>query len=174
MLDALTFLNVVFAGATAISPALPMLMDKQLVMPKQQLGAVAEVGFHRHWTASDSDCRYSGVVVSYARDWEEIQGGDMERRLPSEPDKVAGYAVLLDKRVCKDGKPQPVSYIGDAGPSRVIAEGRRVDVHDLTTLPKEQHPRWLLQVGKAVEMHAAKQGNSNPAASTDAVTAGAN
>ena len=44
-------------------------------------------------------CRYEGVFVEYARTWEEERNGTV---WPAEPDKPAGYGLILTKQNCPD------------------------------------------------------------------------
>lgn len=161
MLDALTFLNLAYGAATAVAPPIPVMVDETAIAPKA-LGETVQVRFYRHWLASDSDCKYFGLALPYARDWEliENEGQVYERRLPPEPNKIIGYAVVVDKKVCKDGVPQPVAYLGSTsgGWGGKIYEGSRVDISDLTKTPEANLPQWYPQVRKVLEALSKKQG----------------
>ena len=95
LLDAL--FGVARLGVMAVAPTITLVSDATVSLPKN-LGDVDPVIFGRHWTQSDSDCKYSGVVVPYARDWELMEtSGHGETRRPPEPGEIAGYAILLNK-----------------------------------------------------------------------------
>lgn len=110
-------------------------------------------------------CAYDGVMVEYARDWEEVQEhtGIVS---PPEPDKPVGYALILTKERCP-GKPEVKIFSTGAkylypllGKGYVIREGHRMDAVAYPGARPDSGPKWMPQVLKTIETEAL----TNPAA----------
>lgn len=112
-----------------------------------------------------SHCIYDGVLVEYTRTWEEERNGTV---WPAEPDKPAGYALILTKASCPDKEDEKERNVelfatGERGYSKkyVIRELERIVTWTLTPENHEKHtPKWLPQVVETIAMEAP----SNPAA----------
>lgn len=153
MFDALMFLEMAFAGAMAVSQPV-LLQTTEQISFVQKVGAVfpTELTQVRALISGPGDgCRYSGVAVSYARDWEDVQNqGELtERRLPPEPNKPIGLAFMIDKKICPDKEPESVALMAEH-PYLFAFKGHKVNAKDLNTTPKEQQPKWFPQVMKAI------------------------
>lgn len=108
--------------------------------------------------SSARDCRYSGVVVPYERDWEVVSENTMTHTktvLPPEPGKVHSYAILINKKTCPGKAPERI-FIGASGKTRSlfgevgIIKGDTITATDISAKPEEQ-PKWLPQVMKVIE-----------------------
>lgn len=108
--------------------------------------------------SSARDCRYSGVVVPYERDWEVVSENTMTHTKtvqPPEPGKIHSYATLINKKTCPGKAPERM-FIGGSGKTRSlfgevgIIKGDTITVTDISAKPEEQ-PKWLPQVMKVIE-----------------------
>lgn len=106
------------------------------------------------WSAS-ADCRYTGVMVPYARDWEEVvDNGYVKTTLPAEPDKIAGYAILINKKSCPGQTPEAMfttatwagGFLGNVG----ITKGVTVTGNSVSKEVAMQ-PKWLPQALATIE-----------------------
>ncbi len=112
-------------------------------------------------------CHYQGLLVEFARDWEELQAatGTM---LPPEPDKPIGYALILTHEQCPDKAARDIfsldekhfHFLTRSRGDYVIREGQRMDAVDFSAYAPDQRPKWLPQVLKTIRDEAAR----NPAA----------
>lgn len=141
--------NVLYLGVLTVTNT--QLMSTYAVeFPPQ--GAVAEVAF-RPVTTIWSDiyeCRFTGVMVPYTRDWEEVtDNGLVKTVLPPEPNKTAGYAYIINKKTCPGKEPEAMfstgqwfgGFLGNTGMSNRF----RLTVTSLNPDP-DLRPKWLNQV----------------------------
>jgi len=125
--------------------------------PADQDGVVA-VTLHREWYRADGSgkCEFKGVMVPFVRDWDVVQNRDgMDEVVQrAEPGKIAGMAFLVNEKVCEGAEPEKLMRGGEK--YRLVAGGNFYKKHtvmasDLLTSPKEQQPRWLIQVFDRLE-----------------------
>lgn len=103
-------------------------------------------------------CHYEGVMVQYARDWEETQPSTGMVSAP-EPDKPIGYALILTKENCPGKEERAIFSVGDKyfypfASSYVIREGHRMDAVDYSSQREDMRPKWMSQVLKTIEADA--------------------
>ncbi|WP_126223537.1 hypothetical protein [Burkholderia ambifaria] len=109
-----------------------------------------------------TSCTAEGVMLPYARDWEEtVQRGREEVVLPPEPDTTVGQAYIVTKMKCKD-KPEEHVLLVDQDYRAVtrIAEDHTLTAQAYFGLKPDQRPKWFGQVIKRLERAAA----TNPSA----------
>ncbi|MDN0075410.1 hypothetical protein QU481_10960 [Crenobacter sp. SG2303] len=57
----------------------------------------------------DEQCTYTGVMVPYVRDWEEVvHYSNHEEVRPPEPNKTEGQGIILTKKLCEGKAPESV------------------------------------------------------------------
>jgi hypothetical protein len=109
--------------------------------------------------SSARDCRYYGIAVPYARDWEIVSENTLTNTktvLPPEPGKIHSYAILINKKTCPGKEPERMLIGGSdqsgTGIFRNIGLIKRESfmATDISANPKEQ-PKWLNQVMKVIE-----------------------
>ena len=150
------FFNAVFLAATLLSNIV-LYSDGDYPFPKDR-ESVVEVSLHREFWRDDGNgkCKYTGVMVPYVRDWEEvIKHGDVETVLPPEPNKTAGQAFIINKKVCGTSV-EPVFRTG----AILSATGTLMYKHsfaafDVTEMKVEDRPKWLEQVLRRIDRVAA-------------------
>lgn len=153
--------NLMLLGASMLANI--TLYPEADTMPYPKEGSVTSVSFHREWWRDDGKCHFHGVMVPYARDWEErVNDGVTETVLPPEPDKIAGMAIIVNRKECP-GKPAEAMF-------RVHTELRapwhryfavaQIQATELSSLREDQRPKWLAQVMKTIEGSAANDNRS--------------
>ncbi len=156
MLDALNILNGLFlVGVMASNITLSSDADYVHVEPENR-DTVTAISMHREWWRDDSKCKYLGVMVPYVRDWPEtIKHGDIETVNPPEPDKTAGQAFIINRKVCP-GKPDEAMFrVADGWRnSGKLLEKHRFAAQDLYGMREEYRPKWLPQVWARIEQVA--------------------
>lgn len=170
----LDVINLIFLGAMALANiVLHNTADTPLPAAK---GEVVTIAFREEaynvmdaWGMRDTSgfCRWTGVAIPYARTWEEtVSNGYVETVLSSEPDKIAGYALLINKKQCPGKADEAMFRVATMiepptsrfkGTLMMGYAGRFVQ---LASLREDERPRWLPQVLGALA-NAAK---TNPAA----------
>lgn len=149
----LDILNAVYLAAVLFS-SITLYPTDETAVPVEK-DAFVELKLHREWWRDDGKgkCSYNGVLVPYTRTWpEEVRRGEEIVILPPEPDKIAGYVVVANRKVC-DGK-EPVAILRAGTPStrKPFFGKRQVDLHtffaagDMLEAPPDQIPPWLPQV----------------------------
>ena len=139
MLDAL---NVIFIAANIAAQTLNVVAnaDEDILIQKDvKVYAVSMTEQAPMWSKK---CKYEGVMVEYARDWEEEQlsTGTI---LPAEPDKPIGFALILTKERCPEKEERAIFNIGSSpsspffGRKYVIREGNAVDTRDFLSQKEE-------------------------------------
>lgn len=161
MLEVLMLFNLVIAGATAMADiALLSAVDT----PLPQLQGVVKVEFREEPVSAlegfglrdtSKFCKYTGVAVPFERTWEEVQKNSflpIETVLPPEPGKIAGYALLVNKKQCP-GKAEEtmlrVATLNEAPTSRfkgTLMFGHQFVFQQLDTMHVDFRPKWLEQV----------------------------
>lgn len=148
------FFNATYLLVNAIAPPIQVMVD-QHGWQSGNLHEAMEVRFissNYIWTKDANNCVYTGVSVPYARDWaddrpqvEQDNGGTW---LP-DPDKIFGYAFVVNHKTCKDGTSEQVAFTGETY-SRYITDGYTIDIRDVTKTPADLQPKWLPQVLKVI------------------------
>lgn len=143
-------LDLLFLGALAISSINLYPHDIEL---KPGLDVSTEFSAHREWWRGDGEgkCVYTGLVVPYARDWNDVDEFNNIVR-PAEPDVPVAQAILVNKKVC-DGKPDEIILrAGETwGTKGILRPGNIINVVDMTEAREDQRPKWYLQVMTRVE-----------------------
>jgi hypothetical protein len=154
MLDALNVLNGLFlAGVIASNITLYSDADYIRVEQNNHRETVTAISMHREWWRDDSKCRFAGVMVPFVRDWPlTIRHGDTETISPPEPDKTAGQAFIINRKVCPGKADEAMFRVADSWRN----SGRLLEKHhfafeDLHGMPEDQRPKWLPQVLARIE-----------------------
>lgn len=152
----LDILNGLFLAATLLSN-ITLYSDEDYRFPDDR-ETVTAVSTHREWWREDGNgkCKYTGVLVPFVRDWEQVvKQGDLETVLPPEPNKTAGEAFIINRKVCGD-KVEPVFRTAEI--QRTFGGflyKHSIAAFDVTEMRPDQRPRWLEQVLHKVERAAA-------------------
>lgn len=153
MLGLLDILATIFQYGVvyAVQPAFVIVNQVQVDLP--EVGEVRQVEFKRLRQVDDPSCVFKGVMVPYARDWDEVTEtayGQQVRK--AAPDDVGGYAIVLDKKVC-DTSVEKVAYVDSyfGGIFGRMTAGLQRDANDLSVLHGEARPRWLEQVARYLD-----------------------
>lgn len=156
MFDAL---NALYLAATITSQALNIVGNAEADVLKQDGIKVYSVSLKQQAPMWVDKCLYDGVMVQYARDWEEPEQvtGVI---LPPEPDKPVGYALILTRENCPGKEPRNIFSTGSKffyplfGKDFVIRERHRIDAFDYADTREEMRPKWMPQVMKTIEAEA--------------------
>lgn len=124
--------------------------------------SVVEVSMFREWWRDDGKrkCRYTGVMVPFVRDWELVRRHrESETVLPPEPNKTAGQAFIINRKVCGEVV-EPVFRVADIWSANgALREHAQFSAYDVTEMRPDQRPKWLDQVLRRIErvaVHDAK------------------
>ncbi len=153
----LDILNLVLLAATMVSNI--TLYSDEAYPIAEPLDSVTAVSLHREFWREDGNgkCKYTGLMVPFARDWEEevSNGAAMPNVRPPEPNKVAGQAFIIDRKVCGE-KVEPVLRAGFIySTSGSLRYKHTVQVYDVNEMKKpHERPKWLEQVLRRVERTA--------------------
>jgi len=153
MLDALNILNGLFlVGVVASNITLYSDADYIHAEPGN-LDSVTAVSMHREWWRDDSKCKFSGVMVPFARDWPEtVKYGDFETVNPPEPDKAVGQAFIINRKVCPDQPDEAMFRVAEGWRnSGKLLEKHHFAAQDLYGTREEYRPKWLPQVLARIE-----------------------
>lgn len=149
----LDILNAVYLAAVLFS-SITLYPTDETAVPLEK-DAFAELRLHREWWRDDGKgkCSYTGVLVPYARTWsEEVRRGEEVIILPPEPDKIAGYVVVTNRKVCEGKEPESILRAGTPSTRKPFFGKRQVDLHtffqagDMLDTPPDQVPPWMPQV----------------------------
>lgn len=149
MLDVLNILNGVFLGSVMLSNiTLYSDTDYEVQRTYEIRDVATAVSTHREWWRDESKCKFIGLMVPYSRDWPEtIRNGEIETVLPPEPDKVAGQAFILNRKVCPNKPDEAILRVADKWRNPgVFLEKHQLTAEDLASLRPEDRPKWLAQV----------------------------
>jgi hypothetical protein len=150
------FLNAFFLAATLTSQMLNIVAQANVDVKIQEGVRVYSVAMRQQTPYGVDKCSYDGVMVQYARDWEEVQSST-ERVLPPEPDKPIGYALILTREKCPGKNERPIFSTGSKffyplfGRAYVIREGHSVNAVDYAGQRENMRPKWMPQVLKTIE-----------------------
>lgn len=152
----LDILNAVYIGAVLIS-SINLYSDEDYKLTGT-LDSIVEVSAHREWWREDGNgkCSFKGALIPFARDWEEVDESVYPPVVrPAIPDKIAGQAMIITKKVCKAESGEVVTPMF-SGTLMWRAYDRmhrksQVLVQDLSSLTPENKPQWLPGVLARVE-----------------------
>jgi len=154
MLDVLNILNGLFLGSTMLANiTLYSDADYEVQRTYEIRDVATPISAHREWWRDESKCKFIGLMVPYARDWPEtIRNGEIETVLPPEPDKVAGQAFIINRKVCP-GKPDEAIFRGTdkwRNPG-IFLEKHQITAEDLKGMKPQDRPKWFEQVMARIE-----------------------
>ncbi|ASU39107.1 hypothetical protein hmeg3_12970 [Herbaspirillum sp. meg3] len=154
MLDVLSVLNGLFLGGTMLANiTLYSDADYEVQKTYEIRDIATPISAHREWWRDESKCKFIGLMVPYARDWPEIiRNGEIETVLPPEPDKVAGQAFIINRKVCP-GKPDEAIFRGAdkwRNPG-IFLEKHQITAEDLKGMKPQDRPKWFEQVMARIE-----------------------
>lgn len=161
----LELLNILYLGATIAAQNLAIVANATSDIPIQEGVRVYAVRMKQQAPLWADHCLYDGVMVEFARDWEEMQPLT-DVVLPPAPDTPVGYALILTAETCP-GKPERTIFSTGSkffyplfGKRYVIRDGHRMDAQDYATAKDELRPKWMPQVLRTL----AAEAPGNPAA----------
>lgn len=163
----LDVLNAVYLAAILIS-SITLYPSDDTPVPLEK-DAFVELKLHREWWREDGKgkCSYTGVLVPYSRTWsEEVRRGDDVIILPPEPEKIAGYVVVVNRRVCGGNAPEPILRAGTPTTRKPFFGRRQVDLHtffqagDMMKTPPDKIPPWMPQVVERMALLAKTDKNA--------------
>lgn len=162
----LAVFDLVFLAATVANQVLNVVALAKTDIEAKPDVAVYAIDMKQQTPMWVDKCHYQGLMVRYARDWEETnaQTGVV---LPAEPDKPVGYALILLKEQCPNSPERAIFKTGSKffypifSRGYVIREGHRIDALDYGDQRDDLKPKWMAQVLKTIDSESA----NNPAAS---------
>lgn len=174
MLDIIMlFANTLYVGTVLIGNIV-LFPDQAYHLHKRpdERDIVQEVSFHAQWYKKDSECKFTGLLVPWVRDWPETinAGREDERVLPPEPDTTAGHAVILDKKICPNKPVEPVFLIDTLNRNfGIMAVSADLHFGDPDAMRLDQQPKWLTQVLQRIQRAADQNPDANDFVETIAV-----
>jgi hypothetical protein len=157
MLDAL---NIFYLAATIGSQAINIVANAESDIEIKETTRVYAVTMRQQAPFWVDKCHYNGVLVEYARDWEELQPST-GIILPPAPEKPIGYALILTKEACPGKEARDIFSTGERffplfGHGKyVIRDGHRMDAVDYSSQREDARPKWMPQVLKTIQTEAA-------------------
>jgi hypothetical protein len=149
MLDVLNVLNGVFLGSAMLANiTLYSDADYDVQRTYEISDNATPISMHREWWRDESKCKFTGVMVPYAREWPEtIRNGEIETVLPPEPDKVAGQAFVINRKACPDKPDEAIFRVAEKWRNPgFLLEKHSFSAEDLASMRLEDRPKWLAQV----------------------------
>ncbi|MHA4868871.1 hypothetical protein ACXZ1M_14335 [Duganella sp. PWIR1] len=149
----LDVLNGIYLAVTLFS-GITLYPTDETPVPLER-DAYVELQLHREYWREDGNgkCSFKGVLAPYARTWPlEVRRGDETVILPPEPDKIAGYVVVVNRKVCKGQEPEAILRAGNPSPRKPFFGKLQVDLHtffaagDMLETPADKMPPWMPQV----------------------------
>jgi hypothetical protein len=162
MLDILNTLNGLFLVGVAASNIMLYSDADYIHTDLQNPDSVTAISMHREWWRDESKCKFLGVMVPFARDWPEtIKHGDIETVNPPEPDKIAGQAFIINRKVCPDKPDEAIFRVAEGWRNQgKLLEKHHFAAHDLYGMREEYRPKWLPQVLARIERAAQHNGQA--------------
>lgn len=157
----LDILNVIFLSSTLISQTINIVVIADYDIKKQGNTKVYAISMTQQAPVFVEKCQYSGVMVQYARDWQEVHKKTGEV-FPSEPEKPIGYALILTKEKCPNKEEHQIFSTASKffypffGKEYVIREGSRMDAVDYTNQSENFRPKWMPQVLNTIREEASQ------------------
>ncbi|WP_443113349.1 hypothetical protein [Herbaspirillum seropedicae] len=154
-------LDAVYLAGTVTSQNINIVARAESDVPTRDGVKVYPVAMKQQTSYFTTPCHYQGLLVEFARDWEEVQAAT-GTLLPPEPDKPIGYALILTSEQCPEKPARPLfsldeKYFHFLTRSRgdyVIREGQRMDAVDFSSYAPDQRPKWLPQVLRTIHDEA--------------------
>ena len=149
----LDVLNMIYLAAILIS-SITLYPSEETPVPLGK-NAFVELKLHREYWRDDGKgkCSFNGVLVPFTRTWpEEVRRGDEVIILPPEPEKIAGYVVVVNRKICKGNVSEAILRAGIPSTRKPFFGSRQVDMHtffqagDMLETPPEKMPPWMPQV----------------------------
>lgn len=123
--------------------------------PKERDAVVAIEGSRsRMMDDGKGKCVFKGILVPFARDWEESKVERGETKIvPAAPEETAAYATLINEKICSNMAPVKMFSIGvyHKNLMRRLPDGQSFIVYDLYQMKTENAPRWFSQVLDRIE-----------------------
>lgn len=158
----LDLLNTVYLAVVLFS-SITLYPSEETVVPLER-DAYVELKLHREYWRDDGNgkCAFTGVLIPYTRTWPvDIRRGEEVITLPPEPDKIAGYVTVVNRKVCKGKAPEAILRAGTPSPRKPFFGRLQVDLHtffpagDMLETPPDKMPPWLPQVIERMAVLAA-------------------
>jgi hypothetical protein len=155
----LDVLNIFYLAATIGSQAINIVANADSDIEIKENVHVYAISLKQQAPFWVDKCHYSGVMIEYARDWEEIEPST-GTVLPAAPEKPIGYALILTKEKCPDKSERDIFSTGSKffyplfGRNYVIREGHRIDALDYASQKEDFRPKWMPQVLKTIQQEA--------------------
>ncbi|MDO9599089.1 MAG: hypothetical protein Q7J47_15340 [Azoarcus sp.] len=148
----LEFLNLLFLGGVMLADITMYSKDMYVAKKGEDREQVTEVHLYREGWREEGKCDFSGLMVPYVRDWEEVDSNGVLVR-PPEPDKTAGQAILINKKSCEGREPEVMLRSAQVWIIRqgVLMKKQMVQAADVITAPEDMRPKWLPQVLARIE-----------------------
>ena len=149
----LDVLNMIYLAAILIS-SITLYPSDETPVPLEK-NSFVELKLHREYWRDDGKgkCTFNGVLVPFTRTWpEQVHRGDEVIILPPEPEKIAGYVVVVNRKICKNNVPEAILRAGVPSTRKPFFGNRQVDIHtffqagDMLETPPEKMPPWMPQV----------------------------
>lgn len=149
--------QLLFMGVTSAIPELVLITDENYSFPAER-DAVVAVSYHLDWFKSDSECKFTGLMVPFVRDWTvEVDNNYSKTTIPAEPDVTAGHAFIINKKSCPGKEPEFVfrvdetSWVNGKAKPGAIKWAARQTMLDFRSMREDQRPKWLNQVMERID-----------------------
>ena len=122
-----------------------------------EMSSAAKVLIRVRPKTEEERCRYSGVAVPYERLWEErvVTSRNSETVLPPEPGKLAGHALIINRKDCEGRPPEAMFRVatiqGSIRDSYILGAGYSLVMLQLSSMSEDMQPKWVPQVLEALE-----------------------
>lgn len=152
-------LNLLFTAVTVTGQAINVIANAQSNILIQENTRVYAITMNKQAPMWADKCLFNGVIVEYARDWEQLEEstGIM---LPPAPDTPIGYAIILTKEKCEGADERAIFRTGSKffysfmGKQYVVGQGYSINAADYASQSEQLRPKWLPQVLKTIETDA--------------------
>ncbi|SEB23545.1 hypothetical protein [Variovorax sp. YR216] len=155
-------INAVYLAAMLLS-SIMLAPEGETLVPLEK-DAYVQLSLYREWWREDGrgKCDYKGVLVPYTRTWpEEVQRGGDTVILPPEPDKIAGYVIVVNRKECKDKASEPILRAGLPTVRKYLFRGEALvdktshfQAGDILEASADKIPPWFPQVIERMELLA--------------------
>lgn len=150
--------NPLVIGAQFLDPNLVNLHTVEFP-PRHKVTVMEFQPVALRWS-KERECRYYGLMVPYTRTWEEKDSSDqtgMTMTAP-EPDKVVGYAIVMNKKTCPETGMEKMFAVGDYVSGKDLTGRPYIQTNQVYVNPVvdnlEKNPKWLPQVVETIEKAA--------------------
>lgn len=142
-------------GGAALALTMSLFNMHDIPYPTELESAVAVEFSDSPWGDQAKRCRYQGLIVPYARDWEETSsnfGEDGGTVRAPEPNKVEAYALVVNRKVCPDVEDESMMSIGYIYAMRkTFYRDILVKVKDVGEYKADALPKWYPQVSARIQ-----------------------